>query len=109
MVEHYALDTIFKSLADPTRRDILSRVNEQQQSITELAARYKMSFAAIAKHIIILENAKLIQKNKRGKEKIITINKTGFMSAEHYLQDYAVLWNESLHTLDNVLTKENQQ
>ena len=108
MVEQAALNTIFKSLADPTRRDILSRVLEKQQTISDLAAKYSMSFAAVAKHISVLEKAGLIHKKPHGKEQIITINGGSFELADKYLQNYAKLWSGRFDRLDKLITKERK-
>ena len=106
MVEQATLNLVFKSLADPTRRDILARVHERQQTISELAAKYKMSFAAIAKHINVLEKAKLVSKRKNGKEQIVTINGKSFAEADEYLQQYATLWSDRFDRLEEMLKKE---
>lgn len=64
-----SLDTVFGSLADPTRRDILSRLRQGELNISEVAEPYHMSLAAISKHPKILEQAQLISKRKEGKER----------------------------------------
>ncbi len=109
MVEQVALDTIFKSLADPTRRDILARVYERQQTISELATKYKITFAATAKHINILEKAKLVSKRKDGKQQIVAINSHGLRAADHYLSNYEGLWNDSFDRMETILQKEHQK
>lgn len=109
MVEQATLNNIFKSLADPTRRDILSRVFEREQTISELAIKYKMSFAATAKHINVLEKAKLVRKQKNGKEQIVIINGNSLELANDYLQDYEKLWNDRFDTLETMLNKEKRQ
>ena len=106
MVEQLVLNNIFKSLADPTRRDILSRLQERQHSISELVEKYSMSFAAVAKHINVLEAAKLVTKSKSGKEQIITINGKSIEFADKYLQNYAMLWSDRFDRLENQLKKE---
>lgn len=106
MVEQIALNNIFKSLADPTRRDILARLQERQHSISELVEKYSMSFTAVAKHINVLEAAKLVKKNRSGKEQIITINGQSIEFADKYLQNYAMLWSDRFDRLENVLNKE---
>lgn len=109
MVEQPILNKIFRSLADPTRRDILSRVYRQEHSISELAEKYKMSFAAIAKHVNVLERAKLVHKRKDGKQQIISIESSSFELANQYLQNYADLWNESFDRLEVMLEMENNE
>ncbi len=106
MVEQISLNNIFKSLADPTRRDILAHVYKRQQTISELVKKYEMSFAAVAKHVNVLEKAGLISKSKKGKEQIITINGRSFEEANEYLQNYAMLWSDRLDRLEQVLNKE---
>ena len=106
MVEQLALNNIFKSLSDPTRRDILARLQERQHSISELVEKYSMSFAAVAKHINVLETAKLVKKSKRGKEQIITINGQSIEYADKYLQNYAMLWSDRFDRLEKELNKE---
>lgn len=108
MVEQATLNNVFKSLADPTRRDILARVYERQQTISELADKYKMSFAATAKHINVLEKAKLISKKKNGKEQIITIDGNSFEMANEYLQEYAMLWSDRFDRMEVMLKKEKE-
>lgn len=102
MVEQVILDNFFKSLMNPTRRDILVRVNQRQHTISELAEKYQMSFSAIAKHVNVLEKALLVTKQKCGKEQIITINTTGLEHAETYLQQYAVRRHQHMNTLEKV-------
>ena len=108
MVE-YTLDTIFRSLGNNTRRDILLRVYEGEQTITELAAKYKMTFAAIAKHVDVLEKSKLVRKRKRGKEQVISINSASFEEANEYLQNYARLWSGRLDSLEKMLQEEDSE
>jgi len=100
------LNSIFKSLSDPTRRDILARVHERQHTISELAVKYSMSFAATAKHVRVLQDAKLVTKSKQGKEQIITINGKSFEQANEYLQNYAMLWSDRFDRLEMLLKKE---
>jgi DNA-binding transcriptional ArsR family regulator len=105
MVEYTInIDTVFSSLADATRRDILSRVLRQSQSIGELAESYKhLSFAAVAKHIGVLEAAKLITKKKEGRYQIITANPKVLAAAERVLQEYQAAWESRFNTLDTLL------
>lgn len=100
-----SLDSIFRSLADPTRRDILRRVAEskEEMSVGDIAKPYKMSFAAIAKHLNVLAKAKLITKKRQGKEQMIALSPVAFKDAAQYLQTYEKLWNDRLDSLENYL------
>ncbi len=109
MVEQASLNSIFGSLADPTRRDILARVYERRQTITQLAKNYKMSFAATAKHIKVLENAKLVTKSRKGKEQVVAINGKTFEQANDYLQDYARLLDSRFDQLESLLEKDGEE
>ncbi|MEN9921868.1 MAG: hypothetical protein RL097_144 [Candidatus Parcubacteria bacterium] len=97
------LDCVFSALADQTRRDILRRVAKASLSISDLAQSYKMSFAAIAKHITVLERAKLVVKKREGKQQIITaVPKTVAVAAKH-LERYEQLWEGRFYNLENLL------
>ncbi|HSX36580.1 MAG TPA: metalloregulator ArsR/SmtB family transcription factor [Patescibacteria group bacterium] len=108
MVEYtLSLDTVFDSLADPTRRDILERVAKAELSVGEIALPYDMSLAAISKHVKILERAKLIVKRRRGKEQLVSMNASGLADADNYLQRYKELWEQRLDSLDKYLESTN--
>lgn len=104
MVEYeLQLDSIFASLSDPTRRDILSRVARTELSITELVASYTISFAAISKHLMIMERAKLIVKRKEGKKQMVSIAPGALKSADEYLEQYRRMWQSRYDKLDKVI------
>ena len=106
MVEqNYDLGLVFGSLSDPTRRDILRRVGEQVQgmSVGTIAANYKFSFAAIAKHLSVLERAGLVHKTRKGKEQIVTIDPKALAEATDYLETYRQLWEQRLDSLDSFI------
>jgi DNA-binding transcriptional ArsR family regulator len=108
MVEYtLQLDTIFASLADPTRRDILQRVAQGQLTVGEIAKCYDLTLAAISKHLKVLENAHLIVKRKHGKERIVQLSPGAFKSATEYLSNYEAVWNQRFDALEEYL-KEDQ-
>ncbi len=100
------LDGLFSSLADPIRRDILRRLINAQYSIGQIADEYDISFAAVAKHINVLEKAKLIVKQRRGKEQVVSISPNALEDASKYIAQYEALWNRRFDALDKLL-KEN--
>ncbi len=100
------LDNIFHSLSDATRRDILRRLMKAQYTIGELAQKYDMSFAAVAKHLNVLKKAELVKKEQRGNQQIVSIAAESLRDANHYLAQYEVLWNARFDALDGIL-KEN--
>ena len=108
MVEYVSeLDTIFGSLADPTRRDILARVARSELSVGELVSEYDFSFAAISKHLKVLETAKLIIKRKEGKKQMVTLAPGALRSADEYLEQYRQMWQSRFDKLENLLNEEN--
>lgn len=107
MVERNAyLDGLFGSLADPIRRDILRRLMNAQFTVSQIAEEYDISFAAIAKHINVLEKAKLVYKHRRGKEQVVSIQPQAVKDASRYLAQYEALWNARLDALENVLKED---
>ena len=97
------LNLIFGSLADPTRRDILKRAAKKELSIQEIAEYYDMSYAAVSKHVSILEKAKLILKRRRGKELVVQIVPSAVRDASTYLKNYEKLWNARFDRLEQYL------
>lgn len=101
------LDTIFSSLADPTRRDILARVAQGEFSVGELVERYDMSFAAISKHLKVLEYARLITKRREGKKQMVSLAPGALKSADEYLEQYRMMW-QSRHDKLEILLKQGE-
>lgn len=90
------LDLLFYALSDPTRREILRMIKEGTQSISDLAEPFKMSLAAISKHIKILEKAKLLKRQKIGRIHECSFNPEALKTAEECIKFYTNFWNESL-------------
>lgn len=107
MVEHILnLDSIFGSLADPTRRDILLRVANRELSVSEIAEPYGVTLAAISKHLKILQEAKLIIKRRQGKQQFVQASPVAFKDAAEYLKQYETLWNDRFDGLEEYLKEE---
>ena len=104
MVEYtLQLDNIFASLADPTRRDILARVAKAEMTISELAEHYTISFAAVSKHLKVMERARLIVKRREGKQQIVTLAPEALMTADEYLEQYRRMWQGRFNKLDALI------
>lgn len=107
MVEYISeLDMIFGSLSDPTRRDILSRVARAEFSVGELVRLYDVSFAAISKHLKVLEQANLITKRREGKKQMIALAPDALKSADEYLEQYRLRMQGQFNKLEEVLNQE---
>ncbi|RZT64359.1 ArsR family transcriptional regulator [Microcella alkaliphila] len=93
------VDALFRALADRTRRDIVARVIHREQSVSALAERYEMSFAAVQKHVSVLERASLVSKRRRGREQIVTADRDAVRLARKVLDSYEALWR---HRADQI-------
>ncbi len=98
------LDQLFRALADTTRRDIVARLLAgEPASVTTLAQRYDMSFAAVQKHVAVLEEAGLVSKESRGRERIVRSNPERIAQARALLLQLEQLWISRFSQLDDVL------
>jgi DNA-binding transcriptional ArsR family regulator len=98
-----ALDRLFRALADATRRDIVARLLAgEPASISTLAARYAMSFAAVRKHVAVLEGAGLVDKRQRGRERIVRGNPEQLARAREALVQLEDLWRSRFSQIDNL-------
>lgn len=100
------LDVIFSSLSDPTRRDILARVAQTELSVGELVEKYNVSFAAISKHLKVLERANLISRRKEGNKHMVTLAPHALRSADEYLEQYRQMWEQKFNKLDEILKEK---
>ena len=108
MVEYATqLDAIFGSLADPTRRDILTRVARVERPISDLAEKYDLSFAAVAKHLKVLEDAQLIVKRKEGRNQMVSLAPSALKSADEYLEQYRSMWQGRINKLEALLDSKD--
>ena len=97
------LDLLFGSLSDPTRRDILKRVAQEDLSVSDVAEPYRISLAAVSKHVKILEQANLVVKERRGKQQMVRLAPEALKSAETYLEHYQTLWEDRFDALEEYL------
>jgi DNA-binding transcriptional ArsR family regulator len=101
------LDYVFGSLADSTRRDILRRLSEQELSIGEVAKSYDLTFAAVSKHLKVLEKAQLIIKRRNGKKYLAQASPVTIQDAIEYLNFYQKLMEGRLDSLESYLNGED--
>jgi len=103
-----ALNQLFRALADGTRRDILARSLTETPSVSALAARYEMSFAAVQKHVAVLERAGLIQKRASGREQRVSTNRARLRRAGELLDYFESVWRQRMAQLDDVLASKGR-
>jgi DNA-binding transcriptional ArsR family regulator len=99
------LDRIFRALADATRRDIVQRTIRGEQSVSALAADYDMSFAAVQKHVAVLEAAELIVKRADGRERLVRANPATIARVRELMTRYEALWRARIDRLDAFLAE----
>jgi DNA-binding transcriptional ArsR family regulator len=103
-----ALDHLFHALSDPTRRDILRRSVTGEPSVSRLAEAYPMSFAAVQKHVAVLERAGLITKERRGREQLVRTDPLGVARARHALDRLEAEWRGRVDRMTVVLSEPTE-
>ncbi|MDX1395888.1 MAG: helix-turn-helix domain-containing protein [Gemmatimonadota bacterium] len=103
-----AINRLFRALAHGTRRDILARSLTEAPSVSDLAARYDMSFAAVQKHVAVLERAGLIRKRPSGREQLVSTNRSRLRRAGELLEHFESIWRHRMARLDDVLLTERE-
>jgi DNA-binding transcriptional ArsR family regulator len=99
------IDRVFHALADSTRRDILRRAIGREQSVSAMARQYAMSFAAVQKHVAVLESAALVRKERLGREQIVHANPARLHAAAELLDAFEKLWVHRANQIADILTR----
>jgi DNA-binding transcriptional ArsR family regulator len=102
-------DPVFAALADATRRDIVLRAISGHEGVAELAEHYPMSFAAVQKHVAILERAGLVTKERNGRRKVVRTNLDGVLMARRLLDRYEELWRGRVDRMSELLADVDPQ
>jgi DNA-binding transcriptional ArsR family regulator len=102
-------DRIFGALSDATRRDIVRRAIDGQEGVAELAAHYPMSFAAVQKHVAMLERAGLVSKHRIGRRKVVRTNVEGLRVARRLLDRYEDLWRERVERMNQLISESPKE
>ena len=97
------LDEVFRALAHPVRREILSRIGSGERTISELAEPFDMTLEAVSQHVRVLERARLLRRKRRGREHRCRIDPTPLRAAGAVLVKLAGFWEGQLASLDRWL------
>jgi DNA-binding transcriptional ArsR family regulator len=100
-------DRVFHALADGTRRDILERTLEGRHNISALARQYPMSFAAVQKHVAVLEEAGLVNKQRKGREQLVSGNVDTMRRAYRLLEQLEAVWKGRIDRIGEMLADEH--
>ena len=97
-------DTVFAALADATRRDIVLRALSGREGVAELAAHYPMSFAAVQKHVAVLDT-----KERTGRRKVVRTNIEGLRLARGLLDEYEAMWRGRIDRMTDLITRTEEE
>jgi DNA-binding transcriptional ArsR family regulator len=100
------IDRVFHALADATRRDIVLTTLDGEHNVSALARRYPMSFAAVQKHVAVLEAADLVTKHRRGREQMVRSNVDTIRQAARLLEQWEAIWRGRLGRIAEILTDD---
>jgi DNA-binding transcriptional ArsR family regulator len=98
-------DRLFAALADPTRRDIVRRAISAEEGVLELASHYPISFAAVQKHVAVLERAGLITKQRIGRRRIVRTHLEALLVARRLLDQYEGLWRARIDRMNEIIAE----
>jgi DNA-binding transcriptional ArsR family regulator len=99
------VDRLFHALADATRRDIVHRCVRAEPSVSRLADVYPMSFAAVQKHIAVLERAGLVTKKRRGREQLVRTDPDAVDRARRALDELETAWRGRVDRMADLLAQ----
>ena len=109
MIDDQSLDRTYAALADSTRRGLLVALRDGPARITDLAAPLPISFAAVARHVGVLESAGLIDREVRGREHWLSVRSAGLASAEEWIADQVSFWSRRADALAARLERRKRQ
>ena len=97
------LDAVFAALADPTRRAIIERLSAGEARVTEVAERFPMSLNAVSKHIRVLEASGVIERHKKGRDHILSINTSSLNEVDGWIEGTRRYWEKRLDAMEHLL------
>jgi DNA-binding transcriptional ArsR family regulator len=103
------VDRIFHALSDSTRRDILVRAIEREQSVSALARHYSISLTAVQKHVAVLERAALVSKHRTGREQLVAAERNTLRRAATLLEQYEQLWIQRATKIAEILAEADEE
>jgi DNA-binding transcriptional ArsR family regulator len=99
-------DAVFRAIADPTRREILSLLRVRRRTVGEIAGNFRMSRPAVSKHLRLLRSAGLIVTRKDGTARLCSLNAKPLRAIDDWLRDYETFWSETLQSLKSYVEEE---
>ena len=100
------LNAVFSALSDPTRRKIIERLSRDDEiPVTSLAKPFRMSLPAISRHVRVLEDAKLVSRQRTGRVHNIRVNEDGLKEAQKWIAQYVQIWEARFAVIDETLKR----
>jgi DNA-binding transcriptional ArsR family regulator len=103
---HAPLDRVFHALSDPTRRSMLERLSRGPASVSELAAPFAISLAAVVQHVQLLEDSGVVRTQKVGRVRTCHLEFNRLGAAQRWIEDRRALWERRLDRLGDLLAEE---
>ena len=100
-------ESVFRAIADPTRREILGLLRDGRRSVGEIARNFRTSRPAISKHLRLLRSAGLVVARRRGTARICELNARPLRAVDDWLRDYETFWSESLRSLKRYVEEKS--
>lgn len=100
------LDLIFHALSDSTRRAILQGIAKNSRTVSQIAKPFRMSLAAVSKHLNVLERARLVERRKEGSFQIVSIKPETLKTANEWITYYEQFWGDRLEALKNLMEEK---
>lgn len=99
------VSALFHALADGSRRDMVARLLVEESSVTSLAKHYPMSFAAVQKHVTVLQKAGLVTKRRSGREQLVSAEVAALRRAGGHLTELEMIWRGRFQRMDDLLAE----
>jgi DNA-binding transcriptional ArsR family regulator len=107
-IREQRLSRVFHALADPTRRKLVARLAHGPARVTDLAAPFDISLAAVSKHLVVLEKAGLAGRRIEGREHRCSLDPAALREIQFWLDDYRIFWSETLGALKSYVEKKSR-
>jgi DNA-binding transcriptional ArsR family regulator len=107
VLHHQSLDDVFHALADPTRRAIVERLTQGSASVSDLAAPFDVTLAAIGQHLKLLEACGVVRTNKSGRTRTVELSPQRLIAAERWFTQHRERWERRFDRLGDLLAEED--
>ncbi|MBD2842022.1 ArsR/SmtB family transcription factor [Erythrobacter rubeus] len=104
-----SIDTVFRALGEPTRLRMIQELSRGERTIGDLAEPLDMTLAGASKHIGVLEQAGLLTREKRGRERVCRLRPEALLAARDWTQKYSAFWNDRLDALDAAIREQDDE